>query len=82
VAFPKLNLASWYIFVIGGLMTLYVAATGGVDNGLDLLRALQLDLLEHEGRRVGDHGVHHGLLVDPDRGSTSSSRSTRCARRG
>jgi cytochrome c oxidase subunit I len=33
VAFPKLNLASWYIFVVGGLMTLFVAATGGVDTG-------------------------------------------------
>jgi len=33
VAFPKLNLASWYIFLVGGLMTLFVAATGGVDTG-------------------------------------------------
>jgi cytochrome c oxidase subunit 1 len=33
VAFPKLNLASWYIFVTGGLLTLFVAATGGVDTG-------------------------------------------------
>ncbi len=33
VAFPKLNLASWYIFVVGGLLTLIVAATGGVDTG-------------------------------------------------
>ena len=33
VAFPKLNLLSWYIFVTGGLLTLFVAATGGVDTG-------------------------------------------------
>src|SRR5262245_61636821 len=33
VAFPKLNLASWYIFLVGGLLTLFVAATGGVDTG-------------------------------------------------
>jgi cytochrome c oxidase subunit I len=33
VAFPKINLLSWYIFVTGGLLTLFVAATGGVDTG-------------------------------------------------
>src|SRR6185437_2256086 len=33
VAFPKLNLASWYIYVLGGLFTLYVLVSGGVDTG-------------------------------------------------
>jgi cytochrome c oxidase subunit I len=33
VAFPRLNLASWYIFVLGGLFTITAAATGGVDTG-------------------------------------------------
>jgi cytochrome c oxidase subunit I len=33
VAFPKLNLLSWYIFVIGFLFTLYAMVTGGVDTG-------------------------------------------------
>jgi cytochrome c oxidase subunit I len=33
LAFPKLNLASWYIYVIGGLFTITAAATGGVDTG-------------------------------------------------
>jgi cytochrome c oxidase subunit I len=33
LAFPRLNLASWYIFVIGGLFTLAAAAAGGVDTG-------------------------------------------------
>jgi cytochrome c oxidase subunit I len=33
LAFPKLNLLSWYIFVVGGVFTLYVALTGGVDTG-------------------------------------------------
>jgi cytochrome c oxidase subunit 1 len=33
VAFPRLNLASWYIFILGGLFTLTVAITGGVDTG-------------------------------------------------
>src|ERR671936_2119819 len=33
LAFPKLNLFSWYIFIIGGLFTLYALVTGGVDTG-------------------------------------------------
>src|SRR5438552_1963890 len=33
LAFPRLNLASWYIYIIGGLFTLTAAAAGGVDTG-------------------------------------------------
>lgn len=33
VAFPKLNLASWYIFVFGGLFALLSLIRGGVDTG-------------------------------------------------
>src|SRR5438552_7786983 len=33
LAFPKLNLASWYIYMIGGLFTLYALVNGGVDTG-------------------------------------------------
>ena len=33
LAFPKLNLASWYIYIVGGLFTLYALVSGGVDTG-------------------------------------------------
>jgi len=33
LAFPRLNLASWYIFLIGGLFTLAALIAGGVDTG-------------------------------------------------
>src|SRR6185437_14141165 len=33
VAFPKLNLLSWYIYTIGALFVLYVVIYGGVDTG-------------------------------------------------
>ena len=33
VAFPKINLLSWCVFVIGFLFTLYAMITGGVDTG-------------------------------------------------
>jgi cytochrome c oxidase subunit 1 len=33
LAFPRLNLASWYVYILGGLFTLIAAAAGGVDTG-------------------------------------------------
>jgi cytochrome c oxidase subunit 1 len=33
LAFPRLNLLSWYIYVIGGLFALYALLVGGVDTG-------------------------------------------------
>ncbi len=33
LAFPKVNLLSWYIYTVGGLFTLYSAIAGGVDTG-------------------------------------------------
>jgi cytochrome c oxidase subunit 1 len=33
LAFPRLNLASWYIYTIGALFSLYAVVSGGVDTG-------------------------------------------------
>lgn len=33
LAFPKINLLSWYIYIIGGIFTLYAILRGGVDTG-------------------------------------------------
>ena len=33
LAFPRLNLLSWYIYILGGSFTLYAMVTGGVDTG-------------------------------------------------
>src|SRR5579859_5903384 len=33
LAFPKVNLLSWYIYIIGGSFVLYSFATGGLDTG-------------------------------------------------
>jgi cytochrome c oxidase subunit I len=33
LAFPRLNLLSWYIYLVGGIFTLYAAIAGGVDTG-------------------------------------------------
>src|SRR5438874_13202386 len=33
LAFPKINLLSWYLYMIAGVMGLYIIITGGVDTG-------------------------------------------------
>ncbi|MGD0227913.1 MAG: cytochrome c oxidase subunit I [Terriglobia bacterium] len=33
LAFPKLNLLSWYIYMVGGVLCLYAVIWGGVDTG-------------------------------------------------
>ena len=33
LAFPRLNLLSWYVYIIGGAFTLFAVITGGVDTG-------------------------------------------------
>jgi len=33
LAFPRINLLSWYLYTIGGLFTLWALVTGGVDTG-------------------------------------------------
>ncbi|MFI5280766.1 MAG: cbb3-type cytochrome c oxidase subunit I, partial [Gemmatimonadales bacterium] len=33
LAFPRLNLLSWYVYIVGGCFTLAAVATGGVDTG-------------------------------------------------
>jgi cytochrome c oxidase subunit 1 len=33
MAFPRLNLASWYVYMVGGLFVVYALISGGVDTG-------------------------------------------------
>src|SRR5262249_31953833 len=33
LAFPRINLASWYVYMVGALFTLWVLLSGGVDTG-------------------------------------------------
>src|SRR5918994_100947 len=33
LAFPRINLISWYIYILGGAFTMYAALSGGVDTG-------------------------------------------------
>src|SRR6201993_690291 len=33
LAFPRINLLSWYIYIVGGIMMLHSFSTGGLDTG-------------------------------------------------
>ena len=33
LAFPRINLLSWYLYIIGGILITHVMLTGGVDTG-------------------------------------------------
>jgi cytochrome c oxidase subunit 1 len=33
LAFPRLNLLSWYVYTLGGLFTMFAVVSGGVDTG-------------------------------------------------
>ena len=54
LAFPRINLLSWYIYILGGAFTLCRDPLGGRRHRLDVLHALQLDVLEHERPAGGD----------------------------
>ena len=47
LAFPRLNLLSWYIYILGGLFTLVAVAERRRRHRLDVLHAVQHRVLEH-----------------------------------
>ncbi len=46
LAFPRLNLLSWYLFIIGGAVTLYALFSGGLDVGWTLYPPLSSNYTE------------------------------------
>ena len=54
LAFPMLNLLSWYLYMIGGSIALCILIFGGVDTGWTFYTPFSHDVLEHDGRAGGD----------------------------
>ena len=67
VAFPKLNLLSWYVFVLGLLFTLGAMVYGGVDTGWTFYPPYSTEGIELERAARRHRRLHHRLLVDPHR---------------
>ena len=63
MAFPRLNLISWYVFMFGGLFALGSIILGGVDTGWTFYTPLQQHLFERLGHRHGGWHFHQRLLV-------------------
>ena len=45
LAFPRINLLSWYLYVVGGLLITHVMLTGGVDTGWTFYTPLSTEFL-------------------------------------
>src|ERR1700747_911300 len=56
LAFPRVNLLSWYLYIIGGALMLYTILNGGVDTGLTFYTPLSTEFLN-------THVVTAGLAV-------------------
>ena len=67
VAFPKLNLLSWYLFMIGGFFVMHAIIIGGVDTGWTFYTPYSTRLLKHARHRNGGGNFHRGLRFNFDR---------------
>ena len=67
LAFPRINLLSWYIYILGGLFTLVAVVTGGVDTGWTFYTPYSTTASNTHVIADGARHLHHRLLVDPDR---------------
>jgi cytochrome c oxidase subunit 1 len=45
LAFPKINLLSWYLYIIGGILMIYTILAGGVDTGWTFYTPLSTEFL-------------------------------------
>ena len=67
LAFPRLNLLSWYIYIVGGLFTLYSAIAGGVDTGWTFYTPYSSTYSNTQVTAVAIGVFHHRVFLDPHR---------------
>ena len=80
VAFPRLNLLSWYLFLIGAVFTLYMLIAGGVDTGWTFYTPLSTNYATGHVAAAAA-GVFVAGFSTIARASISSQPFTCCARR-
>ena len=66
LAFPRINLLSWYIYLLGGIVTIYALARRRRRYRLDFLRALQHHVFQLVRGCRRPRNFHQRLLVDSD----------------
>ncbi len=67
LAFPRLNLASWYVFILGGAFTLIAAVAGGVDTGWTFYTPYSSRYSNSQVVLTVVRNFHHGVFVDSHR---------------
>ena len=67
LAFPRINLLSWYLYIIGGAAHAVCDVDGRRGYGLDVLYALQQHVRAYAGDRHGAGRVYHRIFFDSDR---------------
>ena len=63
LAFPKINLLSWYLYVAGGTLMLTAHGAGRRRHRLDLHHAALHPLSQHPRHHHGDGGLHRRLQL-------------------
>ena len=67
VAFPRLNLISWYLFITGAALALYATLSGGVDTGWTFYPPYSTAFSHTQRRRRRSRRVHRRFFLDPHR---------------
>ena len=67
LAFPRINLLSWYIYVIGAGLTLYALLTGGLDTGWTFYTPYSTVFAQSNVEIAAHRDLRRRLLLDPDR---------------
>ena len=66
LAFPWLNLLSWYVYMIGGSIALWILIFGGVDTGWTFYTPFSTMFSNTMVVPAATGGFHHGIFVDLD----------------
>jgi len=82
LAFPRLNLASWYLFTLGSIFAIVVSVMGGVDTGWTFYTPYSAPTRTAMSCRRNRRHLCGWLLDHPHRSQFLSSPSTPCAPRG
>ena len=64
LAFPRINLASWYLYIIGGVWTLWAMLGGGVDTGWTFYTPYTHPVVAQQRGPDADRPGDRRLLVD------------------
>jgi heme/copper-type cytochrome/quinol oxidase subunit 1 len=67
LAFPRINLLSWYIYLVGGLITIYALLAGGVDTGWTFYTPFSTTFSNSYVVAAGLGIFINGILVHSDR---------------